>query len=245
MRYYLLKPDRSITGPFELEDIEAQWEAGEISADTRATGDIGESLGQVCRTPAEDWMPVKSIPGFGQERPRNLPLREASPPPPTLALPPPTELFPAHLWRKPQSPPEQIAFCPFCGQRAGGPVVLGETRCGQCGKMLYPATGTNRSPAPTPSRPVSLLTFIAGVIGGFSGQYVCTVSIVAAFGLVAGRNATPTSGIILAILLCVGWIAFAVLLLRSPLYRGFAFGILLGVGVTALLTASCAVYGVK
>ncbi|GDY21675.1 hypothetical protein LBMAG56_30220 [Verrucomicrobiota bacterium] len=243
MRYYLQNPaDRVVTGPFELDDIEAKLEAGELPADTLATGDIGESLGQVRRTPAEDWMPVKSIPGFGQERPRNLPPREASPPLPTLALPPPTELFPAHLWRKPQSPPEQIAFCPFCGQRAGGPVSLGETRCGQCGKVLYPATGTNRVPAP--SRPVSLLMFIAGFIGGLVVQ-IFSLNIVGLFGLAASKSGRPALGIIFGILVCVGWIAIAIPLSRRPPYRGFAYGIALGVGVTALLTASCALSSVK
>jgi hypothetical protein len=88
MKYYLLKPDRLISGPFELETIEAQWEAGRISPDTRATADNGESLSQIRNTPAEDWLPVKSLPGFGQKRPRNLPSREAMLPPPLVTQPP-------------------------------------------------------------------------------------------------------------------------------------------------------------
>jgi|GEM_PF-2831579 hypothetical protein len=245
MKYFLRNSDDgAITGPFELDDIEAMFKAGKLPADTLATGDIGESLGQVHRTPAEDWMPLKSIPGFGRERPPSAPLRQAAPPLPAPTPPPPAELFPTHIWKKPQSPPEQISFCPFCRQRADGPVVLGETRCGQCGKLLYPAAGTNRPPTPTPSRPLSLLTFIAAFIGGLVVQHVSLI-IVCLFAGLASRKANATPAIIFAILLCAGRIAVALPMLRSPTNRGFAFGILLGVGLTALLTANCAVNGLK
>lgn len=83
MKYYLRNPESQVvTGPFELDDIEAKLHAGELSADTLATGDIGESLAQIRRTPAEDWMPAQAIPGFGQERALvSMPVAQVLPPP--------------------------------------------------------------------------------------------------------------------------------------------------------------------
>ena len=240
MRYYLRNPpNRAITGPFELDDIEAKLEAGELPADTLATGDIGESLGQVRRMPAEEWMPVKSIPGFGQERPRNLPSREASPRSPTLALPPPTELFPARNARKPESPPEQISFCPFCGLRADGPIVLGGTRCRQCGKLLYPASGAVERNQLTSSRAVSFLGFAAGVIGGLVVQFVSFIFVCWCVAAFFNRGGEPAL-VVFAILHCLACVSIAIPLTRKPAARPLAFGILLGVGLTAILTANCA-----
>lgn len=247
MRYYLRNPvDQAVTGSFELEDIEAMFKAGKITGETLVTGDIGEGLSQVRRTPAEDWMPVKSIPGFGRERPPSVPLRKAASPSPARTPPTPAELFPAHIWGKPQSPPEQISFCPFCGQRASGLVVLGETKCERCGKLLYPAARDVGQASPEASRPVSFLTFIAGVIGGAITQFVSFVMVcwfaAALFGL---RKSGNQAAIVAAILLCLAWVAVAIPMGRKPANRGFAFGILLGVGLTALLTASCALTGLK
>lgn len=240
MRYYLRYPeDGAITGSFELEDIEAMFKAGKLPAGTLATGDIGEGLSQIRRTPAEDWMPVKSIPGFGLERPPSLPLRQTSPalPAPT---PPPAELFPA------QSPPNQFFFCPFCGCKASSLVALGESKCQQCGKLPYPVARDVEQTSPQASRPVSLLTFIAGVIGGLITQFVSFVMIcgfaAAFFGF---RKSSNQVAILFAVLVCLGWVALAIPMTRSPTNRGFAFGVLLGVGLTALLTANCAVNGLK
>ena len=240
MRYYLRNPaDGAISGPLELDDIEAKLKAGELSADTRATGDIGESLRQVRSTPAEDWMPVRAIPGIGKERQVSMPLGQINPSLPAPTPPPPAELFPAHIWGKHRSPSEQISFCPFCGQRASGPVVPGETECERCGKLLYPAAGTVERTGSKANRPVSLLTFIAGVIGGLIVQFISFV-MVCGFAALSFRQDGSQKTIAFAVLLCLGWIALAIPMTRSPANRGFAFGALLGVGLTALLAASCA-----
>ncbi len=96
MKYFLRNPDdQAITGPFELDDIEAKLQAGELSADTLATGDIGESRAQLRSAPAEDWMSVRSIPGFGQERPlESVPLAAAAAPPLTPPPLPQVKLHP-------------------------------------------------------------------------------------------------------------------------------------------------------
>lgn len=127
MKYYLLKPDRLISGPFELETIEAQWEAGRISPDTRATADNGESLSQIRNTPAEDWMPVQAIPGFGQERaPESVPDADA----------------------------DAMRYCPDCAYKLPKPLRLGETDvCERCGRTL----GFAPPPPPPPVPPIELL----------------------------------------------------------------------------------------
>lgn len=102
MKYFLRNPDdHAITGPFELDDIEAKLQAAELPADTLATGDIGESRAQLHSAPAEDWMPVQSIPGFGQKRPpESVCLAAAAAPPLT---PPPLPLVKLHPTRERKS----------------------------------------------------------------------------------------------------------------------------------------------
>lgn len=223
MKYFLFNPaSQAVTGPFELHDIEAKLQAGEFPAETLAIAEVGESLAQGSRTTAEDWRPVQSIPGFGQERPSNLP-------PPIPASAPP------------RSAPVQIHFCPFCRHLASGPVVLGESRCERCGKLLYPEAGTVERRPHAPSRPVSTLEFAAGVIGGLVAQFVSFVMVcgfaVAFFGF---RKSGNQAAVFFAVFLCLGWVAWAIPTTRTPANRGFAFGVLLGVGLTALLTANCA-----
>lgn len=96
MKYFLRNPDdHAITGPFELDAIEAKLKAGELPADTLATGDIGETPAQIRRTPAEDWMPVQAIPGFGQERAlESVPVAAAAAPPLTPPPLPTIKLLP-------------------------------------------------------------------------------------------------------------------------------------------------------
>lgn len=111
MKYFLHNPaSQTITGPFELDDIEAKLQSGELSPDTLATGDIGESLGQVRSTPAEDWMPVQSIPGFGLQRaPESVPLATA----------------------------DEIRFCPGCAHQLPKPLPADEAGvCEHCGRAL-------------------------------------------------------------------------------------------------------------
>ncbi len=220
MRYYLQNPDdQAVTGSFELEDIEAMFKAGKIPAGTLATGDIGEGLAQIRRTPAEDWMQVESIPGFGQERPPTAPLRSVPPARPTM-------------------PEMLIVFCPFCRKQTSGEVVLGETRCEHCGKLLYPPAEAVERRHLAPSRLVSTLEFVAGVIGGLIAQVGSFVMVCGFVALSLRKDGAQTT-IAFAVLLCLAWVAIAIPLTRSPTNRGFAFGILLGVGLTALITANC------
>lgn len=105
MKYYVLEPDsQTITGPFELDELEAKVGAGELSAGALATGDIGESFGRVRHAVPEDWMPVTSIPGFGMERAEDRPPRrvELVSPPPWSPPPPPLPRRPASLAEQPQ-----------------------------------------------------------------------------------------------------------------------------------------------
>lgn len=223
MKYFLFNPEsQAVTGPFELHDIEAKLQAGEFPAETLAIAEVGESLDQGSGTAAEDWRPVQSIPGFGQERPQNLP----PPLPASVPL---------------QSAPVEIHFCPFCRHLASGPVVLGESRCERCGKLLYPAAGTVEQRPHAPSRPVATLEFAAGVIGGLIAQFVSFV-MVCGFAVVffGGKKSGNQAAVCFVVFLCLGWVAWAIPMTRTPANREFAFGVLLGVGLTALLTANCA-----
>lgn len=221
MKYFLFNPaSQAVTGPFELHDIEAKLQAGEFPAETLAIAEVGESLAQDSRTTAADWRPVQAIPGFGHERPQNLP----PPLPASVPL---------------QSAPVEIHFCPFCRHLACGPVVLGESMCERCGKLLYPAAGTVEQRPHAPSRPVSILEFAAGVIGGLIAQFVSFV-MVCGFVALSFRKSGNQTTIAFAVLVCLAWVAVAIPMTRTPANRGFAFGVLLGVGLTALLTANCA-----
>lgn len=128
MKYFLFNPaDQAVTGPFELDEIAAKLQAGELPADTLATGDIGESLGQVRSTLAEDWMPVQSIPGLGQERAQESVSLAAT---------------------------DEIRFCPGCAHPLPTPLPPGETGvCERCGRTL----GFAPPPPPLPPAGVTLL----------------------------------------------------------------------------------------
>lgn len=124
MKYYLKAPeDRAITGPFEPDEIEAKLKAGELSDDTLATGDIGEGLARIWRAPAEDWLPVKSIPGLGEERPPGPEVAQSGPPPPPLRS----------VVNAPPSHPSGMAFCPGCGNQLAPGVA---NTCDRCGRQL-------------------------------------------------------------------------------------------------------------
>ena len=72
MKCYVRNSDTSaIAGPFSIEYIEAKLKRGEIPADARATGDIGESLARVRRYPAANWVGVTQIPDIGEIGPPN------------------------------------------------------------------------------------------------------------------------------------------------------------------------------
>ncbi|PAW88695.1 MAG: hypothetical protein B9S33_04415 [Pedosphaera sp. Tous-C6FEB] len=104
-----------------------------------------------------------------------------------------------------------------------------------------PAAGTVNQTSSQANRPVSVLIFIGCVIGGLIAQFGSFVMVcgftAAFFGFKKSGNDVA---IVFAVLLCLGWMALAIPLARSPGKSGFAFGILLGVGLTGLLTANCA-----
>jgi hypothetical protein len=160
MKYFLFNPaNQAITGPFELDEIAAKLQAGELPADTLATGDIGESLRQVRSTPAEDWMPVKSIPGFGQGRsPESVSLAAA----------------------------DEICFCPGCAYPLPTPLPPGETDvCEGCGRTL----GFAPPPPPLPPAGVTLLPIgeskssrvLAGVGKALGTVFIFLLCLIAGF----------------------------------------------------------------
>ena len=88
-----------------------------------------------------------------------------------------------------------------------------------------------------PTGPRRLLTFLIGLPLGFLVHFASVVAV--GVGIYSNRVGT-SSAIVAAVVLCLVSIALAIPLLRRPGYSGFAFGILIGVALTALLTAQCA-----
>lgn len=90
---------------------------------------------------------------------------------------------------------------------------------------------------PRSTGPVQFLTFLVGLPLGFLVHFasLLVLQISSYVNLPA-----QSTGITSAVILCVVSIAVAIPLLRQRLFRGFAFGILIGVALTALLTAQCA-----
>ena len=63
MRYYIRrKPDTDVTGPFSVEELTAQLNAGEIPQDTLASSDTGGKTGRIARYRPCDWFPLSAIP---------------------------------------------------------------------------------------------------------------------------------------------------------------------------------------
>ncbi len=91
-----------------------------------------------------------------------------------------------------------------------------------------------------PTGPRRLLTFLIGLPLGFLVHFASLVAL--GIGLFSARGSNTTA-IVAAMVLCVVSIAVAIPLLRRPTLVGFAFGILIGVALTALLTAQCAMTG--
>ena len=159
MKYYLRDPEhQAITGPFELDAIEAKLKAGELPAGALATGDVGKGLAQILLAPPEDWVSVESIPGLGEERQPSANLSQPAPPP-----------IPSHdVVSAPPSPASGMALCPGCGHKLAPDV--GRV-CDHCGQDL---TVVARKPANTAeSKPeafvgmggcLSLVAVIVGVI---------------------------------------------------------------------------------
>jgi len=89
---------------------------------------------------------------------------------------------------------------------------------------------------PRSTGPGRILAFLVGLPLGFLVHFGSLL--VLGIGIRFGIN--PRTGITAAVVLCVISIAAAIPLLRRPPFHGFAFGILIGVALTALLTAQCA-----
>jgi len=80
-----------------------------------------------------------------------------------------------------------------------------------------------------------ILTFLIGLPLGFLVHFVALVFLAFVF--------YPGTPILAGTLLCGVSLALAIPLLWRPHFRGIAFGILIGVAVTALLIAQCATSG--
>ena len=126
----------------------------------------------------------------------------------------------------------QKVICPNCSHKFTGKVVAGET-CPECRKLLIPAVEK-----PVTQRLFGALTLFIFFIGGFLVHFF---SFIFLCGFLAGGRSSRTL-ILPAVILCVVWIALGILIVCKPsnASRGFAFGIFIGVGLTALLTANCA-----
>ena len=216
MRYYLKDPEQnSITGPFDLDEIEARLKSGELSADALATVDTGESPAH-----ATGWLCVRQLPGIGRNPP--MPGLEAQ------GLP--TSPNPS------QKPTGGVAdgetYCHICSAH----VVPGETLCRKCAE--HTARAEKKSAAP--HRSIGL--FIQ-VPGGLLVHCVSFIFVCAMCAVLGGGYRTPSGMLVLvlvAMVHCVAWIAYAIRLIRNPAERGFGFGIFIGVCLTGLLTGTCA-----
>lgn len=124
MRYYLKAPEhQAITGPFELDEIKAKLQAGELAAGTLAAGDTGKGLAQIQNAPPEEWVPVEAIPALSGEQPS---ASQLAPPPP-----PPIPLQNEVNFSLPTS--SAMAFCPACGHKLASDAG---SVCDRCGKEL-------------------------------------------------------------------------------------------------------------
>lgn len=216
MNYYLKEPHSPVfTGPFPADVICRRLAAGTVSAKALVAQAELPSTGNS----ALAWVSVSSIAGPSNPAPASMPESRIA---------------------------EAAHYCAFCRRQASGPVVLGKSRCEHCGKLLYPAAEAVERISPQPSRQVSTVTFIVGLIGGLIAQFgsfmVAGGFAAVLFGL---RKSGNQAAIVVAMVLCLVWVVAAISMTRSPANRGFAFGVLLGVGVTALLTANCAVNSLK
>lgn len=162
MRYYLKDPgQQAITGPFELDEIDAKLKAGELPAGTLATRVIGAGLVRVQHAPPEDWVPAESIPGLGEEGP-----------PSSIGLqPPPAPLPLPKAVNAPPSRPNGMIFCPTCGHKLAPDA---DNVCDRCGKKLVivgqePTRPLEFKPEPLlPKVAVGAATAAAGIGGCLS-----------------------------------------------------------------------------
>lgn len=260
MKYYVKDSEgQAITGPFELDEIRTRLKAGGLPDDTLATGDIGEGLARIRHAPPEDWMPVRATPGLSLER---LPTPESSPPkpPPNVVnmLQPPARAIGCCPACGHRLAPDPGNACDHCGkeliadvQESGKPAmpsldvkqqaiyaivnkhlssksVAGETGLPECAESL----GTPEKKAVNPP---PLVSFIAQVIGGVLAHFISFVLLCGFFSIGKSRSLL----LLVAVVHCVAWIAVGIWVRRDQTERGFAFGIFIGVGLTALLTANC------
>jgi hypothetical protein len=77
VKYYLKKSQFDVVeGPFSVEEINAAIASGDVTKESLATSDIGETKEQVRSAPGQDWIHVAEVPGVvglpmpDQARPR-------------------------------------------------------------------------------------------------------------------------------------------------------------------------------
>lgn len=213
MRYYLKDlEDQAITGPLELDEIEARLKSGELSADALATADTGESPAR-----ATGWICVHQLPGVGRNPP--MPGFEARRLP---ASPNPSQPLT-------EGATDGETFCRNCSAR----VVPGEILCRKCAE--HTARVEKKSAAPH-----RLIVLLIQVPGGLLVHFVSFIFFCAMCAMFGGGYKTHSGVLVLvAVVHCIAWIAFAFRLIRNPAEQGFGFGIFIGVCLTGLLTGTC------
>lgn len=114
--------------------------------------------------------------------------------------------------------------CPACAQQ----LAPGVTACPACSECLAP-------PGKKAASPLSLVGLIVQVPGGVLAHFASFVLVCGFVAILRSRSAL----IFVALIHCLAWIALGIRMKGNPAERGFAFGIFIGVGLTALLTSNC------
>ena len=133
----------------------------------------------------------------------------------------------------------QKVICPNCSHKFTGKVVAGET-CPECNKLLVSAI---EKPAGPRSFLGVLIQLLSGALTLFLSFILGFVTQLISLGVLCSFAKQGDKRLILpAVILCIVWIALGIPMVRRPstASRGFAFGIFIGVGLTALLTTICA-----
>ena len=132
--------------------------------------------------------------------------------------------------------------CPHCSKEL--PLMRESVFCQHCGMNTSYVPSLSDSMErfsaegrePTEDDPnANTLALLIGLPLGFLVHFLLLVFL--------SFNVRPQTAIFRAVILCVVSIAVAIPALKSPSNQGAGFGILIGVALTALLTAQCALTG--
>ena len=205
----------AVIGPYSVEEIEARLKTGELSTGALATADTGGESEKVAQSAAGGWLCVHQLPGIG-----------GNPPMPELH----DRKWATSPAGSPKSGSQHAPNEPLC-QKCAARAAPGETLCRKCAKQA--ASTKKRAKAPHP-----LFVLFIQVPGGFLIHLVSFIFLCAVFG---GGFKSRGPIVLVAVIHSVAWIAIATRLIRKPAEQGVGFGILIGVCLTGLLTATCAI----